>query len=44
MKAEICEKFKLNREEFEISMGMSNDFEKAVKMLISYKSEWMNYF
>jgi len=31
-KHEICEKFKLNPATFELSMGMSNDYEKAIEM------------
>ncbi|EAS01475.2 pyridoxal phosphate enzyme, YggS family protein (macronuclear) [Tetrahymena thermophila SB210] len=30
LKIEICEKFKLNKDEIELSMGMSQDFEKAI--------------
>ncbi|KAL4461043.1 hypothetical protein ABPG74_016515 [Tetrahymena malaccensis] len=30
LKIQICEKFKLNKDEIELSMGMSQDFEKAI--------------
>lgn len=31
-KKEICDQFQINPDEFEVSMGMSSDFEQAVSI------------
>ena len=34
LKAEMCGKYELKAEDFELSMGMSGDFERAVMMRV----------
>lgn len=43
-KNKICDQFQLNKDDFELSMGMSNDFEQAVREKKRFQNHTSNNF